>query len=102
MRVAEGCSLLLPLSSSSYYVMSSSTSASSPTSSSSAAASPGSTGDGIVSSVVTGIMSMTNGLNSLNVGGGGGCGAIDCGGGVGGVNERDPQFVFASFNQDTT
>ena len=81
--------------------MSSSTSASSPTSSSSAAASPGSTGDGIVSSVVTGIMSMTNGLNSLNVGGGGGGSAIECVG-VGGVNERDPQFVFASFNQDTT
>ena len=85
-----------------YDVMSSSTSASSPTSSSSAAASPGSTGDGIVSSVVTGIMSMTHGLNGLNVGGGVG-GVMDgVGGGVGAVNERDPQFVFASFNQDTT
>ena len=82
-------------------VMSSSTSASSPTSSSSAAASPGSTGDGIVSSVVTGIMSMTHGLNGLNVGGGVG-GVMDGVGGVGAVNERDPQFVFASFNQDTT
>ena len=83
---------------------SSGTSASSPTSSSSAAASPGSTGDGLVSSVVTGIMSMTHGLNGLNVGGGGGVvgGVMDGGGGVGGVNERDPQFVFASFNQDTT
>ena len=47
---------------------------------------------------------MTHGLNGLNVGGGGGVvgGVMDVGGGVGGVNERDPQFVFASFNQDTT
>merc|ERR1719458_1521143 len=44
---------------------------------------------------------MTHGLNSLNVGGGVG-GVMDSGGGGGGVNERDPQFVFASFNQDTT
>ena len=45
---------------------------------------------------------MTHGLNGLNVGGGVG-GVMDgVGGGVGAVNERDPQFVFASFNQDTT